>query len=136
MFSTNILALCMLLLYFSTKEDKINGIEASSFDKVTNCDSLFSVFRVDSIDNYYLVYAKMNNLKYKIISKKDSCINKIQFQKLYKLSLKSVFSGVSSYTRLSLSCYTFDNNTIICIEKDSINDLYVTENLRGLCFVP
>ncbi len=41
---------------------------------------------------------------------------------------------VSPGTTIHINCLKFDNSTLICLERDSINNLYSASNIRGLCF--
>jgi hypothetical protein len=38
------------------------------------------------------------------------------------------------YTLL-VTCFSFDDSTNICLERDSINDLHYADNIKGLCFI-
>jgi hypothetical protein len=34
-----------------------------------------------------------------------------------------------------IDCIGFDDSTTICLERDSINDIYYADNIKGLCFI-
>lgn len=103
----------------------------------------YFISKIDSINNYYLVYAEKGDSLYKIVSKKslNKCI-KIETYKEYSLLLHSmssqapVINGVklSPINYLDVSCFRFDKNTDIC-KEDGIHDLYLSDNLEGLCIV-
>jgi hypothetical protein len=108
-------------------------------------DSLFTVNKIDSVNNYYLVYLKKGTNWYKIVSKKENLDNakKIKVNSSYKFSLKSIWNqeiligGVNVSPSLfpHVTCLSFDKETSICIERDSINDLFVSKNLKGLHYI-
>lgn len=106
-------------------------------------DSLYEVYKIDSVNIFYIVYARKNNTNFKIISKKTGLINcdKVLVDYYYNLKLKSILrqevklgdKSFSSAGNLLVNCFTFEGNTEICRE-DGISDLYRAENLNGLCY--
>lgn len=102
----------------------------------------YKVYKIDSINKYYLIYAKRNDTLYKIVSEKDSnylCRN-IKLNKMYAFKLRSMINNLPKINNVSLyvytiNCYSFDEETSICLEKDSIRNLYFPENIKGLCFI-
>jgi hypothetical protein len=106
-------------------------------------DDLYNVFKLDSINNYYLIYAKKHDTVYKIICQKQivSHCNKLKLGTFYKFDLYSirenapVISGIkmNEVNYLDIKCYQFDENTSIC-KEDGIYDLYFARNIKGLCF--
>ncbi|WP_374172813.1 hypothetical protein [Flavobacterium tructae] len=118
---------------------------SASIKNTESIDSLFTVNKIDSVNNYYLVYLKKDKNWYKIVSKKDGAINskKIKINSSYKFCLKSIWNqeiliaGVNVSPSLTphVTCLGFDKETSICIERDSINDLFVTKNLKGLFYI-
>lgn len=107
---------------------------------------LYSIYKIDSINSYYLIYAEKQDSFYKIVSKKEninSKCDKISLNKKYKFKLHSIWdedlyiNGVNVGLRQTprVNCIEFEENTVICLERDSINDLYQMENLKGLCIV-
>lgn len=107
-------------------------------------DTRYEVYKIDSINNFYIIYAQNDNIKYKIISEKqvDNSCKKIQLNKEYSFKLISILQQkiqlgdktFSSADNLLVNCFTFEGNTKICREKD-ISDLHRAENLKGLCLV-
>lgn len=107
----------------------------------------FTVFKVDSVNNYYLIYAEKEDTLYKIISQKDKLIDcnnrKVRTNRKYNFKLYSVWNqdlyingvnvGLNQTPRVN--CIEYEDNTIICLEKDSINDLHQAKNLKGLCII-
>lgn len=105
--------------------------------------SLYKIIRIDSVNNYYLIYARHKDTLFKVVSKKEgsSGCKQINAGGEYPLNPKSLLIplkiGDITIDRKSvdhLSCFTFENNTPICLEGDSIRDLHFSEKLRGLSF--
>jgi hypothetical protein len=107
-------------------------------------DSLYEVYKIDSINIFYLVYAKRKGINFKIVSKKSASLdcNKIQVASRYEFKLQSILrqevklgdKSFSSIGNLLVNCFTFEQNTEICREE-GISDLHRAENLNGLCLV-
>ncbi|MBW8684703.1 hypothetical protein [Chitinophaga rhizophila] len=101
---------------------------------------VYKVYKIDSINNYYLVYAKSIALKYMIVSVKANAKNKhekILIGGEYRFRLHSRFEQLNEFgdplLRTQVNCYFYDDSTAICLErKDSIYDLYRANNLKGL----
>jgi hypothetical protein len=115
-----------------------NNSKKNSFDKHSTS---YRVYKIDSINNYYLIYAKKRGSRYKIVAKKEEAenCNRIRINSNYKFDLHSVRdvpgdpnSGKKS---LQVSCFDYGDSTIICLEGDSIRDLYYSDNIKGLCFI-
>lgn len=108
-----------------------NGIEA------------YKVYKIDSINTYYLIYAKRNDSLYKIVSKKEMIAsgNKICLNDNYAFKLHSTLSEFRignvtiSPKSSNVNCFAFDKETNICLEGDSIRDLYQADNIKGLYFI-
>lgn len=129
--------------FFNSCNRKLISGNTGISDINKQTDSIFRIYKIDSINNYYLVYAKSNNLLYKIVSKKEvtkKC-KRVKVNSEYKFSLKSVWNqkimignvNASPSLMPHVTCLSFDKSTVICLERDSINDLFITKNLRGLC---
>ena len=105
----------------------------------------YSVYKIDSINNYYLIYAKANDTLYKIISRKEIIVatRKIKIGKRYKFKLHSIWdqdifiNGLNASPRFvpHVTCLGFDSITDICIERPLINDLHYADNVKGLHFI-
>jgi len=106
----------------------------------------YRILKIDSMDNIYIVYVQKDDSLYKVLSLKEH-INqrtnhsKIKVGKQYPLKLKSLFEKnfLGKYD-LSPQALPYVEGvdyygTKIKIEPDSINDLYTTENLKGLLFI-
>src|SRR5436189_6339627 len=97
----------------------------------------YKVYKIDSIKNYYLIYALKKNVRFKIISSKEFNENckEIKQESYYDFRLTSLLHsfGVEEIAPGSAGCVYVDSVTKICIE-DSIYDLYSGDNIKGLCF--
>lgn len=101
----------------------------------------YEVYKIDSINSYYLVYAKKGDSLYKIVSKKEHSINhkKISVNKSYNFILRSMASKaptingikIKPINYMDVNCFRFDKETNIC-KEERIYDLYFVENLQGL----
>ena len=130
-----ILGVILLLFFGACCKKNFN----SKFDN----DS-YKIKKIDSINNWNLIYATKNDSVYKIVVKKDlkyKSNTKIRINNYYKLKLTSKKENVptvngikiSPVNNLDVQCYDFDEVTKICLELDKgIYDLYLTESIRGL----
>ena len=108
----------------------------------SDTETLFTISKLDSINNYYLIYARRSDTLYKIVSAKlmSDLSEKIQIDSSYPLILTSIWRKkerlgsleLTPSNSLHVNCLAFDDSTVICLERDSINDLFHAENLRGL----
>lgn len=103
-----------------------------------NINSSYRVYKIDSINNFYLIYAHKERIKYKIVSKKRFCEpkDKILIDGYYEFDLSSMI-----YDSKELPIHPggggsirVDSITTIFLE-DSINDIFSAKNIEGLCFV-
>ena len=112
----------------------------------SNSDSTFIVYKIDSINSYYLIYAERRGEKFKIVSKKqqNSKCKRVSVNESYVLSLESLWTtpimigdvDVSPSIIPHVTCLGFDDSTTICIDRDNrIYDLFRTRNIKGLCFL-
>ena len=104
-------------------------------------DSLnYTVYKIDSINNYYIIYAKNGDRLFKIISPKS--IKKhdmIMIGKAYKFNLHSLLSVnghsiIPENQKNEMSGWRVDDSTTINFEGDSIRDLFYASNVKGLSF--
>lgn len=116
---------------------------------MSQSDSLYLVKKIDSINNWYTIYAAKNDSSFKIIVKKQDhqnlqCKRMIRVGQLYNLVLHSrknevpEINGVKikPVNSLDIQCYTYDEATSICIEpKKGIYDLFHTPDIKGLCYL-
>lgn len=103
----------------------------------------YNVYQIDSIDNYFLIYAKKEDAIYKIVSKKEAfkdCdlikINNSYHFDLYAQSSVPLVTGeiIAPVSYYDVVCHVFENGIKICTDgKNGIYDLYYARNLKGLC---
>jgi len=131
------LSLCSLFNYKNTNCSNISKTMLVDTQK-------YEVLKIDSINSFYIVYLIKDNIKYKVISKKTeekTCSTITQHEK-YIFNLSSVkftpikFGNFTIVESLTVDCFPFDEQTTICTEeKEGIYDLYLTNNLKGLCYI-
>lgn len=125
-------------LFFSVfLHTKCKGLD--SIKENRQSQSIYRIARIDSLNNYYLIYAKKDNAYFRIASKKDKCslASRIKLGKSYHLLLHSFLESASNQKfaaqYVELSGYTIDKYTTI--EFDSIKNVYYASNLKGLCLI-
>lgn len=123
---------CLFFLYakpFQTEQESL---------KDNNKKVVYRIIKIDSINNVYTIYARKKNLLFKILSLKNDKIvknlKKIKCGKDYKLELVSLLDSDSRFPT-NVDGIEFHGETIE-LERDSINDLYITKNLIGLYYNP
>ncbi len=103
-----------------------------------------TIVKIDSIGNYFLVYGALNDDTFKIISKKSNgqIGEPIKVGDRYIFLLGSVFSmGSNRDNRITpitddlVNCIGVDSVTTICKEKGCVQDLFRSDNLRGIVYV-
>lgn len=116
---------------------------------VSKSDSLYLVKKIDSINNWYTIYATKNDSSFKIVVKKQAhqnlqCKRMIRVGQSYSLVLHSRKNEVPEINRIKIKpvnsidiqCYTYDEATRICIEPEKgIYDLFHTPDIKGLCYL-
>lgn len=107
-------------------------------------ETSYKVFKIDSINSWYLIYARKGDSLFKIVSKKTiiTGCSTIQINEQYDFHLHSRIYGYAiggkvmlPQNTLLVNCFSFDDSTNICLERDSINDLHYADNVKGLCFI-
>ena len=109
--------------------------------KVDQDTTLYKVYKIDSVKNYYLIYARRGDSLFKIVSEKMkvaqcSCISqgngyRFQLHSMSHINGKPITPPASA---MEVSGMYVDKTTIINFEGDSIRDLYYGDNIKGLCF--
>lgn len=99
---------------------------------VAGKEELHKVVKIDSIENVYLIYTKRHDSIFKIMSLKAETkgCEMLRECEYYNLLTKSYFP--ENTVTLELAGVEY-HGVEIHFERDSINDLYVVENLKGLC---
>ncbi|WCT13636.1 hypothetical protein [Mucilaginibacter jinjuensis] len=109
-----------------------------------NVATSYKVYKIDSINTYYLIYARGHDTLFKIVSKKNSVKShyKIKVNTSYEFKLHSSLLNrhigakiLLPQNSLLVNCFSYDDKTQICLEGDSIRDLYYAENIKGLYFI-
>lgn len=105
----------------------------------------YKIYKIDSLNNYYLFYAKGKDSLFKIVSKKDTIVthSKVKISSCYDFILISlrdnppkIFNNkISEKNYLDINCFAFDDSTFICTEGDSINDIHFAKNLKGMYYL-
>jgi len=95
-------------------------------------DTLYEVYKIDSINNHYLIYAVFDSIKYKIVSKKVEAKSGEEIKKggHYHFKLLSLLLDYP-ITPGPRECIRVDKSTIICTE-DSMPNIYSALNIEGL----
>lgn len=108
-------------------------------------DTLYKVKKIEKINSWYVIYVIRQDTLSKIISKSDTIIGKncsvIEVGKSYRFTLKSHKENAPTINNVKLDpvgyvgCYQFDSETSICLEPENgIFDLFITANLKGMCY--
>jgi hypothetical protein len=106
----------------------------------------YEVYKIDSINSYFLVFARRDDSLFEIVSKKDNSLDckKIRVGQQYNLALKSLWSedrwvgnlNVKPSLTPHVTCLRFDDSTSICIDREhGIYDLFLTPSLTGLFYI-
>lgn len=123
----------------------LSGNGYSYSGRSTGFEINLKVYKIDSINNFYLIYGRKGKSLFKIVSKKEvSARGKpIRLNGKYEFSLTSIWNAeiiingvnVSPSHIPAVNCLAFDSATYICLERDSITDLYHAYNVKGLCWI-
>lgn len=130
-----------LLLVFNQKQTYYDAPSNTLFEIKSQDTTKHRVYKIDSINNYYIIYTQKNSENFKVVSEKfraPECIQ-IVVGNSYNFKLHSVFSsnGESLFKTGMGHLYAWqpDENTLITLEGDGISrDLFFVENLKGLCY--
>ncbi|PNW25597.1 hypothetical protein [Formosa algae] len=102
-------------------------------------DNKYKVFKIDSIEGIYMIYALKSGKYHKIISQNSDSINSnwkpILPNVIYEFELDTLISQIGVYEHMSGLVWTDDGPTID-FEGDSIRDLYTSPNIKGLYYNP
>lgn len=106
----------------------------------------YTICKIDSIKNWYIIYANKNDSVFKIVSMKNvenNCDCTISIGKQYDLSLQKCIGNVLSshgiklmpMNYLDIQGLQYNSDTDICIEiEKGVLGLYTCRNLVGLCY--
>ena len=104
-----------------------------------NVNDFYSVYKIDSINNYYLIYTLRKNIHYKIVSQKtpDAKGELIKKGNYYDFKVFSLLHLIDDSIPIMgpVGCIEVAENTEICVEtEDSIYDVFHARNIKGLYF--
>jgi hypothetical protein len=96
----------------------------------------YEIIKIDSIESVYLIYAKKGDSIVKIASKIENttCINKIKKGDSLNLSIKSVFNE-TFYQRRNIAGVNFNGTMIRLKEEGVLWDLFISDDIKGLCII-
>jgi len=130
---------CILIFLISKREFGYSNYIDLFYKQIEIRDNKYEVIKLDSVNQFYLVYLERNDSVFKVLSKKEGTINcqSIQIGKDYDFKLTSWFKPEEIHLRLRMAGVKIEN-TYIAIERDSsiVSDLFTTENLIGKCYMP
>jgi hypothetical protein len=127
-------------------QDIVNKLKEISL--YANLDYLDTkvVYKIDSIDDYYLIYVRFQKKDCKVVSKKNLSYHspKIKVGNSFNtFELKRVIipqnyipknSKIANYLDFVPDCVKFDEKIEICRER-GMDNIYTSNNLIGLCYV-
>ncbi|MGI9582968.1 hypothetical protein ACR1PO_17360 [Chryseobacterium sp. RRHN12] len=106
----------------------------------------YTVYKIDSINSYYLVYLTYRKNSFKVISKKESSsscrlikvgdqFNLFFLDRLIKEEnyIPKDFKTISTLSFVP-DCIKLDDSTEICRDR-GMDNIYLSKSLRGLCYV-
>ena len=109
-----------------------------------NTEKKLLVTSIEKLEHYNIIYLKDESINYKILSliTKDNKCKKIKIGQEYFFNLKSIFDNeIKVGEKLintnvpNVDCLFVDEKCKICKEPEKgIYDVYVSENLEGLCY--
>lgn len=111
--------------------------------KENHYQHIYQITKIDSINNWYIIYANKQDSIFKIVSGKARCKspkNKLKIGNCYNFSMYSIWRAPIKIGELTIANYpdtrgfSLDKETVVFME-DSIHDLCSTKNLKGLCYV-
>jgi hypothetical protein len=134
----------LVALIACVQTQSISSNKKSTHQQIEDSTSLYKVYKIDSINSFYLIYARKGSSIYKIVSKKEqnqNCNSTITMNRKYEFKLHSQSYNPKTgkldelpENSLLVNCFYYDDSTSICLERDSINDLFYGDNIEGLCY--
>ena len=105
--------------------------------KSNNVPILVEIVKIKRVKNFFIIYAKKKEKNYQIISKKikhSKRCNKISKGSSYKLLLVPYFKE-NDYTRYYITHVKVEG-VLIPLDENYDRNLFFTDNLSGLCYLP
>ena len=145
--STNLRNICKMSKLIIAVLITFWGYKAFHYSRVSGQNNpltsdVYKIVEIDSLRNYYLIYAQRSDSLFKIVSKKaqnnDSFCERIKTGLSYRFSLNSmsVINGrpiTPSASTYEVSGIAVDDTTYVLFDTRSHWDLYYTNDLSGLC---
>lgn len=126
-------SIIVLLIIFSFR----SNAQTENTSKDTLKPEMYKINKIKKIKNVYLIFAIKDGKKYEIISPKgakpDNCKKIVNGEK-YNLVLLPYFKN-NDFSRFTVTHIEI-KGTVIPIEIDVDNNIYVTSNLIGLYYTP
>ena len=122
---------CLENAHYPSEKFNINGVEKSRTDTTQK----FEIVKIDSIKSTYLIYARRNDSIIKIASKKEQvsgCKTIIKGMS-YNLEVESLLKETAG--KLHMGGVRVENHLIRLEGGKVVWDLFVTNNLKGLCYI-
>ncbi len=126
-----------IIFFMSVSACNLSNKSITSSKVGTADNQLYKVIKIDSIEKIYLIYVKRNDSIFKIMSKKEKSLNckQVKINEYYILNIVSWFPENQSNIKMRMSGVKYDG-VLIKIERDGIvGDLYITNNIKGLCYI-
>lgn len=123
------------------------GLFFSFTIKSYDCNDIdYTILKIDSVNNWYLIYATRNDSVFKIASIKNNnyCCNRISVGRRYNFELQKRLENVLSKNGMKLlpvnyfdvTGVIFDNESDVFVAAEKgIFGLYSCKNLMGICIV-
>jgi len=121
----------------------VYGCSTTNYNKYKKDEGKkYFISKIDSINNYYLIYAETDDSIFKIVSEKNNVLKNcdvIKLENSYNLSLISYRESAlkvfgKNTIPLTIQGFGVDENTVIKLEPEKgILDIHFTTNLEGLC---
>ncbi|WP_298761647.1 hypothetical protein [uncultured Psychroserpens sp.] len=128
-----------IILLSCKQENKNNNVlkdDVAKTEVSKDSNDKFKIVKIDSIANLYLIYASKQEKYYKIISKKTDSINgncdRINYSSLYNFKLDTLYNYREFFGQ-HVDGVEIEEVTVY-FEKDSIMELYGSNNIKGLCY--
>lgn len=131
-----------LLILFATSYSCISRKQVlitNKIEAISEFREKYKVFKIDSVNNVYVIYARKDAVLCKIVSLKDSCAcSNVKVGNEYTFSLMSRVPKEFKWIDVSPNAIPHVSGinyygTWIAFERDSINDIFISFNLKGLC---
>jgi hypothetical protein len=117
-----LIAVLMVIILFGIFN--LLSIHSAPAAILDNGKPVYKVYKIDSINNYYLIYALKDSIRYKVVSPKANAkkgMEKNEIGGVYKFKLHSRFEYPNRFNdplvRTQVSCHYYDDSTAICLER-------------------